>query len=389
MKKWMASLCVGVLVLTGCAPDFGEQEEEAIIDENLDDSLQETAIIPKHNLSEENYRVLIDSNLSQARGVITNQIANRVDIDELEEGLRRHSKEVFDPETYYFQEGQYLTEDILYDWLERYDEDEEPLGLNPELGVEAEEEADEVVQEAEQDNPKYLSHILEQNYLTKSNDDVVELTGISIGIAMKSVYRFQTEIGGPYYYEDISEDKMLSEANQIADEVVQRIRQIEGLENVPIMLSVFRESSQSSLVPGNFVAKTNIPGDRASIDDWEEINEENVLFPSENGRNTYADTHATLVDFETDVASYFPNYVSVIGKGFYQNGDLQKLTVEIPVSFYGKAELIGFTQYVYGLVLSGFPNDYQLEINITSGDTQEALIVRNPGEEEGFVHIYH
>ncbi|SHN27291.1 CamS family sex pheromone protein [Gracilibacillus kekensis] len=387
MKKWMASLCVGVLVLSGCAPNFGEQEEEAIIDENVDDSLQETAIIPKHNLSEENYRVLIDSNLSQARGVITNQIANRVDIDELEEGLRRHSKEVFDPETYYFQEGQYLTDDILYDWLERYDEDEEPLGLNPEIELNSDAEEEEI-EEAEKSNPKYLSHILEQNYLTKSEDDVVELAGISIGIAMKSVYRFQTE-PGVEYYEDIPKDKMLSEANQIADEVVQRIRQIEGLENVPIMLSIFRESAQSSLVPGNFVAKTNVPGDRATIDEWKEVNEENVLFPSEYGRNTYADTHATLVDFESDVASYFPNYVSVIGKGFYQNGNLQKLTVEIPVSFYGKAELIGFTQYVYGLVLSGFPNNYQLEINITSGDTQEALIVRNPGEEEGFVHIYH
>lgn len=387
MKKWTAGFLVALLVLAGCAPDFGEKEE-AVIDEGKDDSLQETAVIPKYSLAEENYRMLIDSNLSQARGVITNQIANRVDIDELEEGLRRHSKEVFDPDSYYFQEGQYLTEEILYDWLERYDEEGEPLGLNPELGVESNAE-DDVVEKAEKNNPKYLSHILEQNYLRKTKDDVVELAGISIGIAMKSVYRFQTEVGGPYNYEDISESEMMKEAQQIANEVTQRIRQLEGLENVPIMIGIFREAPQSSLVPGNFVAKTNVPpGDKASVGSWEDVNEEYVLFPSEHGRNTYADTHATLVDFETDVASYFPNYVSVIGKGFYQNGNLQRLTVEIPVSFYGKAELIGFTQYVYGLVLSGFPTDYRLEVNIISGERQEALIVRDPGEEKGFVHIY-
>ncbi|MGP4040900.1 CamS family sex pheromone protein [Gracilibacillus sp. D59] len=384
MKKTVISLFIVVLVLAGCAPDFSGEQEDTVVDESTDKTLQETAVIPKYNLDEENYRVLIDSNLSKARGVITNQVANRLDIDELEEGLRRHSKEVYDPEKYYFQEGQYLTEDILYNWLERFDKDKEPLGLNPEL-KKGENETD---KEAEENNPKYLSHILEQNYLTKSKEDAVELAGISIGIAMKSVYRFQTEIGGPYYYKDISESKMMSEANKIAGKVVQRIRQMEGLKNVPIMLAIFREESQNSLVPGNFVAKTNIAADSASVGEWQEVNEENVLFPSNYGENTYPDVWGTLDDFETDIASYFPNYVSVIGKGFFQNGELRKLTVEIPVSFYGKAELIGFTQYVYGLVLSGFPNDYQLEINITSGERQEALIVRDAGQEEGFVHIY-
>lgn len=382
MRRALFSLIVIIVFSAGCAPNFGEREE-TIIEENVEESMEETAIIPKHNLTEDTYRVLVDSNLSKARGVITNQLENRVDIDELEEGLRRHSKEVYDPDTYYFQEGQYLTEDILYDWLERYDAEEEPLGLNPELGE------GETPRDAEENNPKYLSHILEQNYLTKSEDNVVELAGISIGIAMKSVYRFQAVQDGPTYTHDIPESEMLREANKIANEVAQRIRQIEGLENVPIMMAIFREAPQSSLVPGEFVAKTNIASDEASVSDWEEINEENVLFPSNQGESKYPDTWATLADFETDIANYFPNYVSVIGKGFYTDGNLQRLTVEIPVSFYGKAELIGFTQYVYGLVLSGFPNDYHLEINITSGDRQEALIVRDAGEEEGFVHIYH
>ncbi|GAB2547332.1 CamS family sex pheromone protein [Gracilibacillus alcaliphilus] len=382
MKKRIAILMAFVLLAAGCSPDFGEQPEEAIIDENIDESLEDAAIIPRYNVSDENYRVLIDSNLSQARGVITNQIANRVDIDELEEGLRRHSMEVFEPSDYFFQEGQYLTDDILYSWLGRYDPDESPEGLNPEI------DENMSAQKAEEENPRYLSHILEQNYLRKSDDDSVELAGISIAIAMKSVYRFQTEIGGPYYYEDIPESKMRQEANQIANEIVQRLREMEDVPNVPVRLALYREAAHSSLVPGHFVSVANVPADSASVDNWEDVNEENVLFPSEYGQQTYPDVWATLVDFESDIASYFPNYVSVIGKGFFQDGELRRLTVEIPVSFYGKAELIGFTQYVYGLVLSGFPNDYPLEINIKSGERQEALIVREAGQEEGFVHIY-
>ncbi|KAB8130123.1 CamS family sex pheromone protein [Gracilibacillus oryzae] len=383
MKKVRYGLLAMVVLLSACAPQFGQAPEETIIDENQDDMQQETAIIPKYQLDEENYRVLIDSNLSQARGVITNQIANRVDIDELEEGLRRHSKEVYDPDSYFFQEGQYLTEDILYSWLERYDEQSDPLGLNPEIS----DSGDAV--ENEQANPKYLSHILEQNYLTKSEDDVMQLSGLSIGIAMKSVYRFQTEIGGPYYYENISQEEMMREANELADVIVQRIRETEGLENVPIMMAIYREASQSSLVPGSFVAKTNIAGDSSSVGDWKEVDEEHVLFTASAGENTYPETWATIVDFEADISSYFPNYVSVIGEGFFREGQLYNLTIDIPVSFYGKAELIGFTQYVYGLVVSAFPNDYNLEINITSGEQVEALIVREAGADEGFVHIYH
>ncbi len=372
-----------MLLLAGCAPQFGEDPEETIVDDSTEEAEQETAIIPTHNLSEDTYRVLVDSSLSQARGVITNQVSNRLDIDELEEGLRRHSTSVYDPDKYFFQEGQYLTEDILYSWLERYDKEEHPLGLNPALGE------GETSEEAERKNPKYLSHIVEQNYLTKTDGEMVKLSGISIAIAMKSVYRFQTEVGGPYYYQEISKNKMLSEANKIADEVLKRIREIEGLEKVPVMMMIYREAPQSSLVPGNFVAKTNIAGDESSIGDWKEVDENYVLFPSNNAEKNYSDTSATLSDFEADVASYFPNYVSVIGKGFYQGEELRDLTIDIPVSFYGKSELIGFTQYVYGLVLSGFPNHYNLEINITSGQNQEALIVREAGEEEGFVHIYN
>lgn len=384
MKKRLAIMFfIFLLLLSACSPQFKEDEDQ-VIDHSLEEGAPETAIIPHHSLEEDNYRVVIDSNLSKARGVITNQIGNRLDIDELEEGLQRHSKSAFDPSTHYFQEGQYIEKDVLYDWLERKDSTEEDSqGLNPEIGEGSKEEQ-------EKENPKYLSHILEQNYLTKKGEDAVELAGVSLGIAMKSVYRFQTEIGGPYHYEEISQKEMMKEAESIVAEVIQRVRQIEGLENVPLLIAVYREAPQNSLVPGNFVAKTLVPGDKASVDEWQTIDEEYVLFPSGYAEKTYPDISANIVDFESDISNYFPNYVSVIGKGFYQNGELQKLTLEIPVAFYGKAELVGFTQYAYGLILSGFQNHYDMEVKITSGSgtKQEALIFREAGEDEGFVHIY-
>ncbi len=392
-KGFSVLLLLLLLFLTSCAPSFDNQEDEVVDDNTLDDTGQETAIIPSYSVSDQDYQVLLPYKLSQSRGVIVNQIANRLDIDSFEEGLRRHSTNVYDPDDYFFQEGQKITSDVVYNWLERYSEEDDsngnPLGLNPEidLPVNEEDRDPEQILKEERENPKYLSHILEQDYLVKTEDNAVQLAGISIGIAMKSNYRFETE-DGLYYYEDISMDKMLSEANRIAKEVVTRVREIEGLEEVPIMLAVYREESRDALVPGNFVATATVDNGSNSVGDWESIDEEYILFPSTEATEKDPDTTANLDDFEKDIAEYFPNYVGVIGEGFYIDEQLQKLTLEVPIQFKGKAEVIGFTQYAYGLVMDGFQNHYDLEINITASDNQESLIFRKAGEEEPTVHIY-
>ncbi|WP_345739439.1 CamS family sex pheromone protein [Virgibacillus salarius] len=230
MKKLSIWLLGVLLFVTSCAPDVNEEE---VVQNDESDSKQETAIVPSYQLSEENYKMILPFEPGKARGVIVGQVANRLDIDEMEEGLRRQSKEVYDPKKYLFQEGQYIDEDTVLKWIDK---------LNPPKKEKAKKKYFE-------DNPRYLSHILEQNYLVKKEDKSVELAGISLGIAMKSVYRFQTEPGGPYYYESISESEMLKEGNKIAQKVIKSIREIEGLEKVPVMMALYREEDQSSPVP--------------------------------------------------------------------------------------------------------------------------------------------
>ena len=373
-------------LLAGCAPDFGSPDE--VIDETLpDDSGQETAIIPNYSVSESEYQVLLPYRLSQSRGVTTNQVANRLDITALENDLRRHSTTVFDPETYIFQEGQQVGQRELYSWLERASESDQ-LGLNPTAEIDADLDTAEVI-EIERENPKYLSHILEQNYLIRTEDNSVQLAGISIGVAMKSNYRFQTEIGGPFYYEEISKEDMLREATIAAEEIVSRLRAKDGLQEIPIMIAIYREAPRDGLVPGNFVVKTTIKGGSQTVGNWEEIDEEYVLFPSTAGRDIDPNLSSIIDEFKSDLADYFPNFVGVIGEGFYQNGDIRQLILEIPIEFYGQAEVTGFTQYVYGLVMDSFQVHYDLEIHIKSNDRQESLLVRDAGEEDLSVHIYH
>ena len=132
-----------------------------------------------------------------------------------------------------------------------------------------------------------------------------------------------------------------------------------------------------------------MPAGDFSIKDWESINEEYVLFPSDEGKEKYLEDHEIITSFGSEIASFFPNYVGVVGEGFYIDEELQTLTIEIPIEFNGSAEIVGFTQYVYGLIQDMFPNYYDLEVRVTSSEKIESLLTRDAGEDEVNVHILH
>lgn len=369
LKKFNIALLCTLFLLASCTPSVQDDEDKVVQKE--EEPTGQPSIVPTYKLSEDDYRVVLPYRTSKARGATTNQIANRLDIDEVEQGLMRHSKEYFDPNEVYFEEGQYLDLDTVYSWINE---------LNPKV-----EEGSE--KEVYEDNPRYLSHILEQNFI-KRKEDSVELVGLSIGLALKSQYRFQTEIGGTYYYKNIPKAEMLEKGREVAQTVLERVRQMEGLQNIPIMIAIYREEERGSAVPGNFVAKTFIDQGEMSIDDWEGIEEDYILFPSNEAEEKYFDDAQIVNTFGVEVAEFFPNYVGYIGEGFYVNEQLQKLTIEVPIEFNGKAEIVGFSQYTYGLVKDKFPNNYDIEIQITSSEKLEAYIYREAGKENPVVHLF-
>lgn len=373
MKKVALFLLITIFFLTSCM-NVAPEDEEIIQPE--EEGTTEISIIPSQSLAENQYKILLPYRPSAARGAITNQVTNRVDIDELEEGLRRHSTSVFSPEKYVFEEGQYLTTEKIYELIDT---------LNPKISGKGSKE--EKIKE-HRDNPRVFSHILEHNFLERKNNQV-ELVGVSIGIALKSVYRFQTEIGGPYYYEKISESEMIKEGERIAQEVLNTLREMEELKDIPIMIALFREEEQSSPVPGHFVQKTVVDAGDMTIGKWEKINEKYVLFPSNEARDNYQNDYQKVKAFSDKIAEYFPNYVGVVGSGFYVDNELVRLSIEVPIEFYGKGEIIGFTQYAYGLIEEIFSNHYDIEVSVFSSEGAESVLYRDAGEEEINVHIFH
>lgn len=367
MKKHTLWLIVLLLVLVSCSP----KSEEEIVQPNDEQNDDNISIVPSYQLSDEEYQMVLPFKPSQARGVIVKQMGNRLDINEVEKGLRRHSTSTFDPDTYYFEEGQYMTKEMVINLITE---------LNPEINEgQSEEEY--------RDNPRYLSHIIEQNYLEKDSDDKVELAGVSIAIALKSIYQFNAEDKGPYF-EEIDDKEIQAQGKDIAQSILEQLRKMEDLNDIPIMFLLYREVESSSPVPGNFFAKTVVEESDMLIKEWEEVNEAYVLFPSSEGKNDYPDENDLLKEFGEEINTYFPNYVGYIGEGFYENGKLNNMTIEIPIEFTGESEVIGFTQYVYGLVKKMIPNDYDIEVSVKSEGRVESFIQRGKGSEEPYIHIF-
>lgn len=388
------ALLASCLLLTACAPSFGEPEE--IVQETEDES-KEQAIIPKYNISDSYYKMILPFKEGEARGLVTERLNTRLDIDEFETGLMRIAQSTFSSEKHLYQEGQYLKEEEIRGWLGRKLEGKDlekaqkeakvaketfsNLGLNPPKSTATS------VEEQNEKSPIYLAHMLEHNYLIRKDESTVELGGIVIGLALNSVHYYRQGKGYPRERQ-IERKELQAQGERMAQEALTRIRSSKGLEKVPIVFALYEQEAKSSIVPGNFIASTVVKENSNSIGSWEPIDEDYFFFPSPEGTEAYRDDATMFNRFKTDVDLFFPNYTGVIGKAYYNDGELQDLKIEIPMQFYGKAEVIAFTQFATGKVMEYFPDYISLEVNITSTSGQEALILRNPGQETPTVHIY-
>lgn len=384
MKKWLPMLIGVILLVSGCAPSFETQDK--VVQKSKDN--KETAIIPNYQLSDQYYRTIIPFKPSKSRGLTVSNLNTRYDIQEFETGLMRVATKDFSPDKYLFQEGQYLDTDTIRSWLnrkytksqlkERKLTEKENLGLNP---VNSEKGS---IQQQNEKNPIYLAHILEHDYLVKTDKDTVKLGGVVIGLALNSIHYYQKEQYGAVYEKKIDQGVVAKEGKNIAQEVMKRLRNMDGLKNVPITIALFEQNSKDSVVPGNFFAYTNVGNGSSAIEDWKSINEKYKLFPSPDPDKD----PSFFKNFKQDVEKYFPNYNGVIGRALYDGDQLMKLTIDIPIQFYGEAEVIGFTQYITGIIIDSFPNYMSLEVSVTSVNGPKALLVKDPGEKEPTVHIY-
>lgn len=396
-KKLFVILSASLILLSGCLP-FDNLKRDEVVEEEANNNEQ---AIPLHNINttdDQYFKSLKNYEPGVARGEISYGVDNRTDVDELETGLMRISKETFSIDDYYFQDGQYLTKQTIRNWLKRSSEEPDSddsqfiqKGLNPGIDEKAYKKASvDERKEMLKKNPKILSYILEQNYLQDSGKDSVKLAGISLALSFHSTFYFTVQDDQGRLHRDevkLNESEVREFAHKTGQEVINRLRQHPELQDVPISVGLFLEEKHGAVVPGNYFAKTVVKGGQTKAN-WDNVNEKYYFFPSSDAEEDHREDYNTFIQFEEKIKDYFPNYIGVVGKALYRNDRISKLTIEIPMKFNGKSEVISFTQYVNYLVKQYYPDEV-VEVNIKSSlDQNESLIVSDPSKKDSIVHIY-
>ncbi|PEV90892.1 CamS family sex pheromone protein [Bacillus thuringiensis] len=396
MKKIaLAILSLGLLV-SGCS--VGADKDEKVAEKS--GKAKEQSVVPKYAISDEYYKTTIPFDGGNARGLVVQGLNSRLDIDEFETGLMRIAKESFNTKDNFLKGGSALDTQVIQMLVKRKRTDAEQkeledklkkdavkfpnIGLNPALGT-----GSESLEVKNKKNPIYISNILEHDYYVKKGDNSEERVGMVVGLAMNSVQYFNEEHGYPREAA-IPDEKMLAEGKKMAQEILKVIHQKQpDTKNIPITFAIYRQAPKSSLVPGNFVSYANVEKGSETVEDWKQINEKYYLFPSEQAKtDNKREDLARVSNFKAKLSDYFQgDYTAVIGTGMYRDDELREMKLDIPVQFNGKAEIIGFTQYVAGLVMEYFPNYMKVQVTIKSVERPEAIIIREAKQDEPLVKI--
>lgn len=395
MKKISILLISAALFLAACSEpvDIPENDEESGVT-NVPVTEQEEQVTSRTE-NRTDYQTVIPYQISPSRGLTSTNMVSSYNIEAFEKGLFDISKEVFSPDDYIFREGQIFTEEMVRGFLNRTYTREEidemteeeladgtafsNLGLNPSTGGET--DPDVIAEEA----PLYLSHLLEQNYVVEDENGDMQLEGMTIGLAMNSVYYYENDNGST---ESVSLDAatVKEEGEQMAEEILERIRANEQYQDITITFAIFIQSNDTSIAPGNFVSYSVADAGEGELSSFTNVNEQNVLFPSSEAEELSEETNNDYQLFNRNLSSYFDSFTTSVGKGYFKDDNLEHLSIEIPVEYTSRGEIIGLSQYVSDLLSNHFAG-VRVEISIADKSDTYALITKT---SDGNIqtHIY-
>lgn len=365
-KQWLSVLACS-LILMACAGPQNDQSKNKSKEES-----KETLVTGETN--DKYYRPVLDENgrykTSKNRG-ITQEMNSPTNMNLIEKDLNRLAQAEFSPKDYLFQEGQYLPPDLVGSWLGRKSKDNEQ-GLNPAASGKGKERT-----------PNYISTIVEYDFY-KETKDGVKLAGMALGLGMNSVDYYPEYQYGPILEQKISREDLLKQGKSMANTIVARTRQIEGVGKIPIMVGIFEQSAQDDLAGGVFLATGKSEKSSTSVSGWSNLNEKRLIFPLEGDNNAEGNAFS---NFQSEVESFFPNISGVIGRAHYIDDSLAALNIEVTPHFYGRAEIIAFTQLLHQTAADYLPKEGSTEIVVESLDGVQAIIVRQAGEKEYRSHV--
>ncbi|KAF0506473.1 CamS family sex pheromone protein [Pediococcus pentosaceus] len=313
---------------------------------------------------------------SKSRGLTADQNGNVNNTKSFESGLQDISKKIFPTSQYVFQEGQYLSSDTVQNWLDR-ESKSNPEGLNPK---------DNGSKDPDKRNPIYLQALEEQDYMEKSGTSL-KLKGVTIGLAMNSVDYYQKEQYGAQYETKISDAEIKAKSQEIAQKVLERLRKKSEFKNVPIVIAVYKQASNDSLVGGTFMRYSNNSGEKLAK--WKDLDYKNVVYPiSDTETSPNSNDSSAFDNFNTQVESFFPNLSGITAKARYDGKSMEGMSVSITTQFYSETEINSFTQFVSTQAEKYLPSGVNIDITIKSTDEVQSFLSRSAKEKTFSSHVF-
>lgn len=363
IKKWslLAAICASSFILVACGSKSSSSSKYT--------TTGSTSGTYQAVITNGRYKT------SKSRGVAVAQNDNTYNLKSFENGLTNIiAKKFFSTKSYIFQEGQYLKTSTVQNWLGRKTSSN-PTGLNPAKGS------------SSNPNPLYIQQIEEQDYMQQSGSSL-KLKGIVIGIGVNSEYQYQKKTDGPYYTKSISKAKGEAEAKKAAAKILQRLRKKKALKNVPIVIALYRQAGEDSLVGGTFFAYTKTSG--STISSWTKLNYKNEVLPksSSSSSTSSTGTSGSFSNFKSQVQNFFPNISGVTAQVQKKDGTLQGMHITITTQFYSQTEINSFTNYIAQAAKKYLPSGVPIDIKIESDSDVQSVVYRNSGSDKWLTHVF-
>lgn len=309
---------------------------------------------------------------SKSRGVSVQQNDNQLNLKGFENGLLSISKDQFPTDTYILQEGQYIDTNTAENWLGRKSKSN-PDGLNP-SGKDTE-------------VPLYLQQMDEQDFMEQSHGDL-KIKGMTIGLGINSVYYYRKEAYGAVYQKTLDDKEIVKQGKAIADKVLQRLRKNKDLKDIPIVIALYKQASNDSLVGGNFFAYSVNKAGSTSVDNWKSLDIKNYVLPDETSSEVNTNDEDAFENFKNQVQKFFPNLSGVTAQAHYVDGTLRGMHINITTQFYGQSEIISFTQYVQTTAKKYLPNSIPIDVQISSSEGIQSFLARKTGAKNFYSHVF-
>lgn len=394
MKKGFLILA-SVILLTACSSDTTQKDNQDKSDKEKEQTKQ---ISTGMQISSDYYRTLLPFKVSAARGLTQDNMISSYNSEAFESGLLDISKQTFSPDDYLYRDGQFLDKDTVRAYLapkytkaeikDMSDDEKEQNNARENLGLNPTHKGETDPEKIAENSPTYLSHIIEQDYFTESDAKKQKISGMTIGLAMNNEYVYQKEEYGETYTKKLDNKEVEKKGKEMAEEILSRLRVRDDLKNIPINFGIFIQSGEGDIKPGKFVSYASSEGGKRNVKSWEKMNQKYVTIPSNDAADLDENLNSNFEQFNQDLQKYFPNFTQSVGTGKFDDDKLTELEIKVPLDYYGKAEVIGVTQYVADLSQKYFKGIDDLEISIVDGEEPQALITKTKDDDEPQIHIY-